>query len=69
MLAGGDEQSNVGTEKRANIRDSLIEGHGDLSRRDIGIQVLLVHLTIHMLVLANLPMILSGMRVQIRSSR
>jgi hypothetical protein len=22
---------------RANIRDSLIEGHGDLSRRDIGI--------------------------------
>ena len=28
-----------------------MEGHGDLSYRDIGIQVLLVHLTIHMLVL------------------
>ena len=48
---------------------SLIEGHGDLSYRDIGIQVLLVHLTIHMLALVNLPTTLSGMRVQIRASR
>ena len=27
---------------RANIRNSSIEGHGDLSHRDIGIQVLLI---------------------------
>ena len=56
-------------ETRANIRDSLTEGHGDLSYRDIGIQVLFVHLTIHMLALVNLPIVLSGMRVQIRASR
>jgi hypothetical protein len=35
----------------------------------VGIQVLLVHLTIHMLALVNLPIIiLSGMRVRIRES-
>ena len=48
---------------------TFIEGHGDLSCRDIGIQLLLDHLTIHMLVLVNLPIILSGMRVQIMASR
>jgi hypothetical protein len=55
---------------QANIRDSLTEGHGDLRCRDIvGIQVPLVHLTIHMLVLVNLlPITISGMRVQIMAS-
>ena len=43
-MSTGAEGEGREEEEEANIRDSLIEGHGDWSYRDIGIQVMLYSL-------------------------